>query len=290
MNDLVGLPQELIEMLNRHLSAGTLGEYYVGLQLDALANGMVYGFNNAFLIPDTVGVTVGVAKSTSASGIATEEIYHILGEKGYLRARTLSAAASAVAADNGIQSSSTYDGVARGVYHFSMGDVDGAACSAFDQNDDLWLPINTAQNWNVSFGISGSANLDQLATIAFAEFGVTGATVSLDPAVAMAAARATFRIAAGNITCTNGTAVVNCGAVPSSKFILSLRYNAKTNLVHVFVNEKPYGHFSMGVVTAVQVAGRVCHLAAYAALADIPVKLDLDYVIASTPNFRANGG
>lgn len=290
MNDMVGLPAELIEGANRHLSSGTLGEFFAGSMIDAMANGFVYGFNNSFLLPDTVGATLTPVKVTGASGVATEEIYHLWGEKGYLRARTLSDAAGGVAAANGVAASSTHDTVARGVYRFVLGDVDADSCSAIDQAADTWLPFGVAgQDFTVSFGIAGTANLDQAATVGNAEFGLTDSAVDLDPANAIATNYFVFKLENNRIYFTDGTTSVNCGKIPTTRFILTIEYNQKANLINCFVNGQHKGSISRGSVAGAQISARVSHLAAYLALNDDPISVDLDYVIANTPNIRPSG-
>lgn len=287
MNDMVGLPEELIEGANRHLSSGTLGEFYAGNMLDAVANGFVFGFNNTVLVPDTIGATLGVTKLTGASAAATEAKFHLIGEKGYLRSRILSTGANAVAATNGIYSSSSFDTVARGVFRFQLGDIDGDACSALDQNTDTWLPFGSAgQDFSVTFGVSGSQNITSDDDNTFAEIGLTDSALDLDPANIAATNRFMFKLAQGKIIFTDGTTTINCGKIPATRFMLTIRYDQRADRLNCMVDSVVKGSISRGSVAAAQLSVRVCHLAAYTALADAPARLDLDYVIANTPNIR----
>lgn len=286
-NERVGLPQELVARTDQNLSSGTIGTFFPGLQLNALANGTLIGFNGSMLYPDTIGATLNPGTLTAASLIASigsPTYYHLIGEKGYLRAGVSSVTVAGVTATNGIYSISGTDTYARGVYRFQLGDVDDKSSSTLDQGDNLNLPVDGINDWEVNIGIAGFANLDQAAAIAFAEFGLVGGAIDDDPANAIATKYIQAKIAASKITFSTDADSLNARTVPDTPFSITFRYFASSGYIYCEIDGQDVGQLAVPTTTtALQFAARVCHGTGYLAASHDPAQVEMDYLVASKP-------
>lgn len=285
-NPAVGLPPELSEAMDRHNSAGTIGLFYPGHQLNAIANGALAGFNNSMIFADDVTAgALAPLKVIPASLINTLVApleYYILGEKGVWRLEAGSTTAGGTLATTGLYSSiSSNDAI--GVLKFALGDVDAASTIILDGDANDFLPVNSTQDWEVNFGIANLTNHTQAATVGFLELGVVTGATDNDPANAIATYFSQMKIAAGAVTC--GTETTSLSAVAlnqSTNLKFTIRYVASQAKFYYEINGETIGgvaaHASM---TGCNIFVRVSHLAAYAAATDAPISMDLDYVSAS---------
>jgi len=284
-NPAVGLPPELSEAMDRHNSAGTVGLFYPGQQLNAIANGALAGFNNSMIFANDVSggalAPLRVIPASLINTLATPLEYYIIGEKGIWRFEAGSTGAGGTLATCGLVSSIT-DNDAIGILKFALGDVDDEATVILDGDGNDFLPVNDTQDWEVNFGIAKLTNHTQAATVGFLEFGVcTGATDN-DPANDIATYFSQMKVAAGKVTC--GTETTDLSAVAlnqATNLKFTIRYVASQAKFYYEVNGETIG----GVAAHASMVGcnvfvRVSHLAAYAAATDAPISLDLDYVSA----------
>jgi len=287
-NPVVGLPPELTDAMDRHNSSGTIGLFYPGTQLNAVANGALASFTSSMLLlyADAVAgtrVPQRVITATAGAGLGTVVEYMLLGEHGFWRVGASSTGAGAVPATTGLYSSIAGNTNAIGVFKFQLGDVNAAATCTLDNDGANWLPTNTTHDWEVSFGIADLTNTDQAATVGFAEFGVCTGAVDDDPANGAATYYAQFKIAADKVTAGTETTSLSAVALNSDALKLTIRYVASQAKFYFDLDGVTIGgvgkHASM--TAGCQVFVRVSHLAAYAAATDAPISVDLDYVVAS---------
>lgn len=290
MNKKVGLPPELVTKMNQTLSAGTVGEFYPGMQLDALTNGILAGFSSSMLLAYVDGVAGTKAPSrviaaTAGSGLGTLEEYMILGERGFWRVAASSTTAAGVAVTTGLYNTISTLPKTRGVFKAQLGDVNAAATCILDTDASNFLPVASSQDWEVEFGIAATTNTSQAATIGFAEFGVVEGAPADNPANAIGSYYAQFKIAGSAIVCrTETTANVKTLALPSGYLTLGLRYVASQKKVYFSVNGEVQGSATVhATMAAAQPFMRVSHLAAYTAATHAPLSVDLDYVVANAP-------
>lgn len=287
MNKKVGLPPELVRKTNNILSAGTVGEFYPGHQIDAIANGVMAGFSGSILIPDAIGATVGATKTTAASlaTLAAASTYLLLGEKGVWRVHYGAVTVAGVADTQGLYTTISGSPKSRGIYKFQLADVNDKASSILDNYGNVF-PVGTSQDFEVEFGIAAYANLTTYAnTIQFAEFGIVEGATTLDPASAPGTYYHMFKMGGGKILMrSETTASIKNIDYPSGYLQFTLRYVASQRTVYYFVNGELMGstavHASM---VGAQCFVRVAHGATYAAATHSPTSVDLDYVIGNAP-------
>lgn len=284
-NPAVGLPPELSDAMDRHNSSGTIGLFFPGHQLNALANGALAGFNSSMIFADDVsGGALAPLKVIPASLINTLVApleYYILGEKGVWRLEAGSTAAGGTLATTGLYNAISSNN-AIGVLKFALGDVDAASTIILDGDSNDYLPTNATQDWEVNFGIAKLTNYTQAATVGFLEFGVCEGATDNDPANAIATYFAQMKVAAGAVIAETETTSLSAVALNSATDLkFTIRYVASQGKFYFELNGETIG----GVAKHATMAGanvfvRVSHLAAYTALTDDPISLDLDYVSA----------
>ena len=290
MNKKVGLPPEIVEKMNNTLSAGTVGKFYPGTQLDAAINGACAGFTSSMLLPyvdAAAGTKVPALLMTASagSGVGTLEEYMILGEQGYWRVAASSVTAAGVPATAGLYNTISTLPKVRGVFKCQLGDKDDDSTIIIDNDANTFLPVGSSQDWEVEFGVAAMTNISQAATVGFIELGVAGGAVDDDSSAAPSTYYAEFKIAASTITAkTETTASVKALALPSGYNVFKLVYVASQKKIYFYLNEDLLGgaavHDSM---TAAQCFVRVAHLTAYTAATDAPISADVDYIIAHAP-------
>jgi hypothetical protein len=284
-NPVAGLPPEVIRNMNQHLSSGTVGMFYPGNQLDALINGVSAGFASGGIIADVVAATVGPSRTIPASliGSLAGVVYHYLGERGAWRVNAGSTEANAVAATTGIYATNANHPKTRGVFRAALGDINAAAYVVVD-NGGSWLPVAASQDFEAHFGITSLTNLDQAATVGYAEFGIVEGATAVTPANAIGTYYARFRIAAGRITAGTETTSLNAVVTPTGPFKLTVRYVASQQRFYFEINGEEIGgvakHASM---VGAQCFTRTAHLAAYAAAGDSPISTEVDYIVCNAP-------
>lgn len=290
MNKKVGLPPELVDRTNRHLSSGTVGEFFPGTQLDAIANGAMIGFTSCALlayVDSTAGTKAPALKTaaTAGSGTGTLEEYMILGEKGFWRNALSSVTAAGVTTSNGIYNTITGSPYSRGIYKLQLGDVNNASTSILDNDANVFLPVGDDQDWEVEFGIAATTNTSQAATVGFVECGVVGGATDDDPANAIGTYYAEFKIAASLLVCkTETTANVKTIALPSGFLKLNIRYVGEQGKFYFYINGDYQGSASAHAsMSGAQCFVRASHLAAYTAATHAPISADVDYIIANGP-------
>ena len=290
MNKKVGLPPEIVEKMNNTLSAGTVGKFYPGTQLDAAINGACAGFTSSMILPyvDAVAGTRIPAKvivATAGSGLGTLEEYMILGEQGFWRVSASSTNANAVAVTTGLYNTLSTLPKTRGIFKAQLGDVAAAATCILDNDGNLFLPTAASQDWEVEFGLAATTNTSQAATVGFVELGVAGGAIDDDPANIAHTYYAEFKIAGSAVVAkTETTANVKTVALSSGYNVFKISYVASQGKFYFWLNEDLLGgaakHASMA---AAQCYMRVSHLAAYTVATHAPFSADLDYVIAHAP-------
>lgn len=277
-----------IEKINHVLNDPSIGRSYIGEFIGGLLDGMATSFVNDSLIPSTIGATIAPQRLVAASAggsLATPVAYWF--QKEMLRVRVGSTNAGAVPATSGLLNTITQNTDARGVLRMALADVDAAAHIILDQGGLTPIPCGSKNHWDVYFHIANVTNGDIVATDGFAEIGVAGGVAAVDPTAVLNAAAVLFKIGANRISMVSvatTASTIATAPLPSTEFTLRLSFDSVTREVSGYINQSFMGKYTLpSAVTAVEVAGRTVHLAAYAAASDSPLGVDIDSLIVNVP-------
>lgn len=283
------ITQRGIEKTNHVLNDPSVGRSYIGEFLGGKILGLSTSFLMDSLIPSTIGATIApqVLVAASAGGdLATPVAYWF--QRELLRVRVGSTNAGGVPATSGLVPTITQNTDARGVLRMALADVNAAAHMLLDQGGLTPIPCGSKSRWDVYFHVANVTNGDMVETDGYAELGVTGGAVGVDPTAVANAAAVLFKIGASKITMLSvatTASTIASAPLPSGEFVLRLSFDNVTREVSGYINHSFLGKYALpSAVTAVEVAGRVAHLAAYAAASDSPLGVDLDSLIVNVPN------
>jgi hypothetical protein len=254
---------------------------------DGLSNGIATGFGGDALIPELAAsaYTPVLTVAASAGGdLATPVAYWF--QRYPLRVRVGSTGAAAIPATSGLRRTVTEAPNARGVLRLGLGDVDAAAQMILDQGTNQW--IKTDADFEVHFDVANVSNGTILAVAGFADLGVFGGAVGVNPAAVANAVGFYFKIGAGKIklisTATTDT-VIGTLDLPAHSFVLSIRYDSFSRRVFGLLDGEGFSATSVytlpASVTSLAIGARVCHLAAYSAATDAPLIVDLDGIVST---------
>lgn len=282
------ITQRGIEKLNHVLNDPSIGRSYLGEFFGGQVSGVATSFVGDALIASTIGATIAPQRLVAASAganLATPVAYWF--QREMLRVRVGSTTAGAVPATSGLVNTITQNTDARGVLRLALADVNAAAHMILDQGGLSPIPCGTKSRWDVFFHVANVTNGDIVATDGYAELGVAGGVAGVDPTAVLNAAAVLFKITAGQISlvsvATTATTIATA-PLPSTEFCLRLSFDNVTREVSAYINHNYLGKYALpSAVTAVEVAGRVVHLAAYAAASDSPLGVDLDSLIVNVP-------
>ncbi len=279
------------ETWDRHWAPGTMGHASPGRAFIAGLSGLAVDFMNETFMDevDTVAGTHVVRKLIPASLIATLATplkYFLQGHSLALKAG--STTAGGVAATTGIIPYSAFQPRARGILNISLGDVNAASVASIGSNGFNWLRMDSLQSWEVTYNLVYIVNPDIAATAGGIELGVGSTDTDDDPANPLATLFCAFRITANRIHLSNEvTASIAQTAIPEGPTSLTLQYDAGAHAINAYVNGAYLGQSPCtAAFTACGLAGRVYHLAAYAAAGDSPLSLGIDSIVAlNAPTF-----
>lgn len=284
----VAVTQRGIEKINHVLNDPSIGRSYIGEFVGGTMCGMATGFMFDTLIAETIGATISPQRLVAASGagtLAAPVAYWF--QRQPLRIRAGSTGANAVPATSGLVSTITQNTDARGVLRLALADVNAAAQMLLDQGGLTPVPCGTKDRWDVYFHVANVTAGSISAADGAAEMGVGGGVVDPDPTAVINAAAVAFRIGASKITMfsvATTAADIATAPLPTGEFTLRLSFDPVTREVSGYVNHAFLGKYVLPVaVTAVEVVGRVFHLANYAAASDSPLGVDLDSLIVNVP-------
>lgn len=282
------ITQRGIEKLNHVLNDPSIGRSYIGEFLGGHMLGMATSFMFDTLIAEVIGATILPQRLVAASGggsLAAPLSYWF--QRQPLRIRAGSTNANAVPATSGIVPTISQNTDARGVLRLALADINAAANMLLDQGGLVPIPCGAKDRWDVYFHVANVTNGSIVLTDGYAELGVAGGAVDADPTAVLNAAAVAFKIGANQITMLSvATTASNIATapLPSTEFTLRLSFDPVTREVSGYINQAYLGKYVLPTaVTGVEVAGRVAHLAAYAAASDAPLGVDLDSLIVNVP-------
>jgi hypothetical protein len=172
------------------------------------------------------------------------------------------------------------------VLRLGLADINAAAHIILDQG--AMVPLTTAKDFQVHFDIANVTNRDILATSGFADIGLFGGEIGVDPTAVANAAAFYMKITAGKIylySTATTDALIGTTTCPDKPFILSFMYDSTLRRITAAVDGVPFGQ-NLGyvvptTVTGYQVGARVVHLAAYTAASHAPLGVDVDGLIVN---------
>ena len=264
------------------------GAQSVGNVLDGLANGIATGFGPGEAITPEISTATQVPQrlvaASAGTNLATPVAYWFM--RWPMRVRVGSTNANAVPATSGLLPYVTQATNSRGVLRLGLADINAAAHIILDQGG--LVPITTAKDFQVHIDIANVTNRDILATSGYADIGLFGGAIDVDPTAVANAAAFFVRITAGKIylysTATTST-LIGTTTCPSGSFVLSFMYDSTLRRITAAVDGVPFGQ-NLGYtiptsVTGLEVGARVVHLAAYTAASHAPLGVDLDGLLVN---------
>jgi hypothetical protein len=252
---------------------------------EGLSNGIATGFGGEYLIPTASFAPTMLVAASAGGDLATPVAYWFA--KQPVRIRVGSTGAAAVPATSGITKCSANSTGSRGILRMGLGDVNAAAQMILDQGTMAYLDLRS--DFEVHYDIAAIENSTILSTAGYADFGVAVGATGVDPTVAPASNCLFVRFTQGKAvlykTVSNTVTALGMCEIPSGSFVLTFRYDHKTRRLFGVINGHGIGEESSIVApvawTHMQMSGRVCHLAAYAAATDAPIAVELDSLIVT---------
>jgi hypothetical protein len=264
---------------------------------DGMCNGIATGFGGDILVAEDTSAAYTPSMTVAASGaasLATPAAYWF--QKQPFRVRVGSTGAGAVPATSGLVKVIAERPEARGVLRMGLADVDAAAQIILDQGG---LPhLDTSVSFEVHFDIANVSNGSIAGTRGFADFGVFSTAVGVNPAAVPSAAGYFFKIVAGNVELyklVGGTAtLLGSTKLPKQGFVLSICYDAGRRSLFGCIDGLLLGEATRyhlpAATTTLSIGARVCHLAAYTTLADSPLVVDVDGIVANQMSYGTQAG
>ena len=253
---------------------------------EGLSNGIATGFGGDYITPTGPAFAPTMNVAASAGGDLAAPVPYWF-TKYPVRVRVGSTNAGGVPATSGLTKVSANSVSARGLLRMGLADVNAASQIILDQGALPFLDLRS--DFEVHFDIAAIENRNILATAGFADFGVFATAVGVDPAVNPATDGVFVKFTAGNATMYRvvGGALAALGTMeaPDRHFVLTLRYDRSTRRVFACIDGNAFGTDALYLApsswTTMQLGGRVCHLAAYAAATDAPLAVELDSLIVT---------